>query len=114
MTERVGPSPPPKGTARVTGLTVSAADWRCHRWALVPAPLSTRNMGNLFSQSVVIAVLALPALLAITTPGVDFAGSTLAWFAVLLTTSLHIGQPGRPSCPNLGAKHRGDDINVEK
>jgi ribose transport system permease protein len=51
---------------------------------LSPVFLSTRNVGNVLSQSAVIAVLALAQLLVIVTRGIDLSvGSTLALSAVV-------------------------------
>jgi ribose transport system permease protein len=52
--------------------------------ALSPVFLTTRNVGNVLSQSAVIAVLALAQLLVIVTRGIDLSvGSTLALSAVV-------------------------------
>jgi ribose transport system permease protein len=52
--------------------------------SLSPVFLSTRNIGNVLSQSAVIAVLALAQLLVIVTRGIDLSvGSTLALSAVV-------------------------------
>jgi ribose transport system permease protein len=52
--------------------------------ALSPVFLTTRNVGNVLSQSAVIAVLALAQLLVIVTRGIDLSvGSTLAMSAVV-------------------------------
>src|SRR5262245_17578666 len=52
--------------------------------SLSPVFLSTRNVGNVLSQSAVIAVLALAQLLVIITRGIDLSvGSTLALSAVV-------------------------------
>ena len=51
---------------------------------LSPVFLTTRNVGNVLSQSAVIAVLALAQLLVIVTRGIDLSvGSTLAMSAVV-------------------------------
>ena len=51
---------------------------------LSPVFLTTRNVGNVLSQSAVIAVLALAQLLVIVTRGIDLSvGSTLALSAVV-------------------------------
>src|SRR5437867_1906196 len=52
--------------------------------SLSPVFLTTRNVGNVLSQSAVIAVLALAQLLVIVTRGIDLSvGSTLALSAVV-------------------------------
>jgi ribose transport system permease protein len=52
--------------------------------ALSPVFFSTRNLGNVFSQTAVIAILALAQLLVIVTRGIDLSvGSTLALSAVI-------------------------------
>jgi ribose transport system permease protein len=52
--------------------------------ALTPVFFTTRNLGNVFSQTAVIAILALAQLLVIVTRGIDLSvGSTLALSAVV-------------------------------
>ncbi len=50
---------------------------------MTPVFLTSRNIGNVFSQTSVIAVVALSQLLMIVTRGIDLSvGSTIAWSGV--------------------------------
>ena len=68
---------------RVSGRTRLVRIRSCDRRAMTPVFLTSRNIGNVFSQTSVIAVVALSQLLMIVTRGIDLSvGSTIAWSGV--------------------------------